>query len=394
MKTPPAGPREPSAARTPRVLGAAVTGVVLVLVTGWLLFAVVPRALGEERAFASAASCPAGRVSTECRYTVRAAVTSVAADHRHRSTYYWLNLGPVRDASGAARPGGPGPAPPNTGRPAGGGAEAPARVKMDGRTPVYAAVRPGAVLHLTYWRGEIRYADFQGLRQYTAADPRGGYRLPLAGALVLLSVGGTCLRSAYCWSRCTAEPPGHEPWRLAVPLASVLLISCFAFGTPWVGGGVPTALLLTAVGALPVLAGAAWLTHRHHRRGTDTIKVAPLVPLADECFPGTVLGEVPYSRADFAYLVAGPGLLAATLDPAGRIARRPVPRTLAVVRVRPPYWTDPGPRPAPGAQVVECRDGTTPVYIVTEPHCVARVLGALRHPTEAQLRPPRRGRRP
>ncbi|WP_438292668.1 hypothetical protein [Streptomyces sp. HUAS TT7] len=375
----PPSARDHSAALTPAVIGA-----VLVLVAGWLLLATVPRTLDEERAFASAAGCPVAEVSTECRRTVTATVTSATADHKHRSTYYWLGIGHLQEGPGVL-PGrlksGPLRAS-SAARPAAG---VPRRVKMDGRTPVFAAVRPGAALHLTYWRGEIRYVEFRGLRQYTTADPRGGYRLPLAAALVLLSVGGACLRSAYCWVR-PAEPPAHEPWRITVPLASVLLISCFAFGTPWVTGGVPTALLLTAVGAVPLLAGAVWLARRHHRRTTDTIKVTPLIPLGEQCFPGTIFGEVPYSYEEFGHLVAAPGLLAATPDPAGRIARRPVPRTLTAVRVRPPYWTDPGPRPAPGAQVVECRDGATPVYVVTEQRYTALVLGALRRPAEVQLR--------
>ncbi|MCX5387706.1 hypothetical protein [Streptomyces sp. NBC_00083] len=353
------------------VLGPAVIGVAFLIAAGWLLLATVPGALDMERAFTAAADCPAAGISTECRHTVGAPVTSVAADHKHRSTDYWLGLGrPARPQ----RPERPDVVPP--------------RVKMDGRVPVFAAVHPGSALQLTYWRGQIRYVDYHGLRQYTAADPRGGYRLPFAAALVLLSVGGACLRTAYRRARRHAgEPPAHEPWRLTVPLASVLLICCFAFATPWVTSGVPTALLLAAVGAVPVLAGAAWLTRRRHHRTTDTIRVAPLSPLADECFPGRVLGEVPYSHEGFGYLVAGPGLLAATPDPSGRIARRPVPRTLVAVRVRPPYWTDPGPRPAPGAHVVECRDGPTPVYVVTHHAYVPRVLGALRCPTQARLRP-------
>ncbi|MGW2859972.1 hypothetical protein [Streptomyces sp. NPDC001205] len=371
--------RDRSAALTPAVIGAA-----LVIVAGWLLLAVVPGALDQERAFVAAAACPVAQASTECRHTVTATVTSAAADHKHRSTYYWLGFGHVQDEP-VALPGRLKTGPLRSAAPGRAAAVAPRRVKMDGRTPVFAAVHPGTALHLTYWRGEIRYVDFQGLRQYTVADPRGGYRLPFAAALVLLSAGGACLRAAYCSVR-RAESSAHERWRLTVPLASVLLISCFAFGTPWVTGGVPTALLLTAVGAVPVLAGAAWLTHRHHRRTTDTIKVTPLVPLGEECFPGTILGEVPYSHEGFGHLLAAPGYLAATPDPAGRFARRPVPRTLTAVRVRPPYWTDPGPRPAPGAQVVECRDGATPVYVVTEPRYTAWVLGALKRPAESPQR--------
>ncbi|MET9360093.1 hypothetical protein ABZX93_04175 [Streptomyces sp. NPDC006632] len=422
MKAAPATPRDPSArpaslsaspgsasAAFGTALALTALGVALLLAAGWLLLATVPGALDAERAFTAAADCPAVRASAECRHAVTAAVTSVAADHKHRSTDYWLGLGHAREVP-EALPGRLKTGPLNPGRAdrpgaAGRAVAVPPRLRMDGRVPVFAAVRPGSVLHLTYWRGEIRYVDYQGLRQYTAADPRGGYRLPFAAALVLLSVGGACLRTAYGRARRrTAEPPAHEPLRLAVPLASVLLISCFAFTTPWVTGGVPTALLLMAAGAAPVLAGAAWLTRRHRRRIPDTIRVAPLAPRADECFPGRVLGEVPYSHEGFGYLVAGPGLLAATPDPAGRIARRPVPRTLTAVRVRLPYWTDPGPRPAPGSQVVECRDGATPVYVVTQPAYVSRVLGALDRVTPCACAPPatartrwspvRRGRRP
>ncbi|MCT9090530.1 hypothetical protein N4G70_16905 [Streptomyces sp. ASQP_92] len=368
MNTAPATVRDRSA-----VLAPAVIGVALLLVAGWLLLATAPRALDEERAFASAAGCPVAEVSTECRHTITATVTTAAADHKHRSTSYWLGLGHVQEGSGPL----PGRLKASPARSPAGTAAPPHRVKMDGRAPVFAAVRPGATLHLTYWRGEIRYVEFHNLRQYTTADPRGGYRLPLAGALVSLSVGVACLRAAYCSARSATKPPVYEPWRFTLPLGSVLLIACFAFGTPWITGGVPTALLLTAVGAVPVLSGAAWLTHRHRRRTPDTIRVNPLVPPAEECFPGTVLGEVPYCHEGFGYLVAAPGLLAATPDPSGRIARRPVPRTLTAVRVRPPYWTDPGPRPAPGCQVVECRDGATPVYVVTQQDYVPWVLGAL-----------------
>ncbi len=379
MNTAPATVRDRSAVLVP-----AVIGVVLMLAAGWLLLATAPHALDEERAFASASNCPAAEVSTECRHTITATVTSAAADHKHRSTYYWLGLGDVQEGSGAL----PGRLKASPAKVPASRATPPHRVKMDGRAPVFAAVRPGATLHLTYWRGEIRYVEFRSLRQYTTADPRGGYRLPLAGALVSLSVGVACLRAAYCSARRATESPVHEPWRLTLPLGSVLLIVCFAFGTPWVTGGVPTALLLTAVGAVPVLSGAAWLTHRHRRRTPDTIKVTPLVPLVEECFPGAILGEVPYCHEGFRYVVAAPGLLAATPDPSGRIARRPVPRTLTAVRVRPPYWTDPGPRAAPDCQVVECRDGATPVYVVTEQRYVPWVLGALQHPTDTRLRAP------
>ncbi|GAA4105997.1 hypothetical protein [Streptomyces hundungensis] len=497
-----------SARHRSAALARTAIAVALGLVAGWLLLVTVPRALDVERAFAAAGDCPVAEVSTECRHTVAATVTSTAADHQHRSTYYWLGLGHVQDGPGALpgrlkagplkrRPGRAVPAPPH-------------RVKMDGRAPVFALVRPGAALQLTYWRGEIRYVEFRGLRQYTTADPRGGYRLPLAAALFLLSVAVACLRGAYCealrvtgssgaarpigaaaphcgaagqvgsrglggaaghgWAAGPGRTAGHlglsgvtgatgpaeaggssgtvgsawsatrvgsagfaapvesggfaapvesagfaapvesggfaapvesagsagsaaaptpaarEPWRITLPLASVLLISCFAFGTPWVTGGVPTAVLLTAIGAVPVLGGVACVSHRRRRRTTDTIKVAPLPPSMEECFPGTIRGDVPYCQEEFGYLVAAPGLLASTPDPFGLLARCPVPRTLTVVRVRPPYWTDPGPRPAPGSHVVECRDGTTPVYVVTEQQYSAWVLGALRHPADTPFR--------
>ncbi|MFJ8310062.1 MULTISPECIES: hypothetical protein [unclassified Streptomyces] len=354
----------PQRRNRPAALVAAVLGAALVLGAGWLFLVTVPRALDDERAFTSAAGCPVARVSAECRHSVAATVTSVVADHKHRSTYYWLGFDPVPNGPEAA---------------------SPLRVKMDGRTPVFAAVQPGAMAQLTYWQGEIRYVEYRDLRQYTSADPRGGYRLPFAAALVLLFVGGAALRGAHWWSRRATEPPAHEPWRLTVPLASALLLACCAFGTPWVAGGVPTALLLTAAGAVPVLAGAAWLTRRHRRRTTDTIRVTPLLPGGRECFPGRVLGEVPYSHEGFGYLVAAPGLLASTPDPTGHLARHPVPRTLTPVRVRPPYWTDPGPRPAPGSQVVECRDGSTPVYVVTEQRYTAWVLGALTRAAGAEV---------
>ncbi|GAA3051348.1 hypothetical protein GCM10020000_35690 [Streptomyces olivoverticillatus] len=110
---------------------------------------------------------------------------------------------------------------------------------------------------------------------------------------------------------------------------------------------------------------AVWNVLRDRRTKSDGIEVEPLVPAEEEIFGGVILGDVPYSVEGFNVIVAGPDGLASTPDPTANIARRPVPPTLEVVRVRPSYRSDPV-QAVPGSHVAECRDGETTVLIVVD----------------------------
>jgi hypothetical protein len=110
---------------------------------------------------------------------------------------------------------------------------------------------------------------------------------------------------------------------------------------------------------------AAWLSVRPRREQRET-QVLPVTPTGENVVTGRVIGDVPYSKEGFDRLVVGPGLLAATPDPTGRVARVRVP-ALRVTRVR----------ESGGVCVAECQDGDREVLIVAEIGDMPAVLGAL-----------------
>ncbi|WP_171162949.1 hypothetical protein [Streptomyces sp. I05A-00742] len=124
-------------------------------------------------------------------------------------------------------------------------------------------------------------------------------------------------------------------------------------------------------------------------RSDDTVGVTPVVPDKEQNFRAWLAGDIPEHVHGYDRLVAGPGLLVATPDPAGRVARWPVPRTLAVERVRLPHRTDPqlptGFKGMPAdALVADCRDGEQRVTIVVDRQHMPWVLGALLPAAESE----------
>ncbi|GAA2499695.1 hypothetical protein [Streptomyces gobitricini] len=351
-----------SAAKRP-VLPSAALGIVFILVAAWLLFR-VPGALQEERRFEAAAACTAPAGSDECLRTVPARVGHTERAGRSRTPNFWLY---VTQADGT-----------------------PARTRLAGSPPSSPTAWSGSRVRVTYWQGQIRYVDFTDGRRYTYADPRGSYRLFLAGGLGLGMYGTGFLWVAYWWARHSAASRRTYPWQVGVALIGALYLAVAGAAVPWLTDDVPAALLLLAAAALPVPAAYAVTASVYRRRGDDTVHVVPAVPEAEQCVPGAVLGDVPYSPPHGGgYLVVGPGLLATTPDPTGAFARRAVPRTLVPQRVRPPYRTDPGGGNYGDRLVVECRDGGTPVFVVTAKEHVPWVLGALESAREAAREPGR-----
>ncbi|MBB1244541.1 hypothetical protein GL263_13340 [Streptomyces durbertensis] len=325
-------------------------GLALGAVAAVLLLVHVPERLDRERDFDAVGRCAAADPPAGCD-RLAATVREAVSEHRNRKTYHRLTLS---DTEGTTH-----------------------LVEMLGRHPVFDAVSPGDRVTMTVWREQVRRVDFGGLRQETTATPTGAYRLPAAAGLSTLVGCLGFLWAAWWWARRNAESPEREPRQVTVVVLAALAGAGIAFVAPLVTGDMRTALLVAAVAELPV-AGVATLLVRHHRRHAGrSFGAAPLPPRDERCFPGGVLGDVPYAVPGYDHLVAGPGFLAATPDPTGRVARRPLPGTLVVERVRLPHRGDPGGVPAPGSHVVQCRDGETPVYIVTDRADVPWVLGAL-----------------
>ncbi|MFV0135426.1 hypothetical protein ACLGIH_19775 [Streptomyces sp. HMX87] len=341
----------------PKALAAAGFGLLLVLLsTG--LFATVPSSLTDKRAYDTAPACPVGTASESCTTTVPAVVAGKEEESRVKSHLYWLLL--------AER-----------------GRDTAQRVCMAGADPVYDAVHAGDEVMLTYWRGEVRTVRFGALTQETQASPADDWRGPLAFGLLLLPLGLGLLWGGW-WHRRPSPAAQARPRQLTVVGLGAGAQGCVGFVGGMTGSGVPGALLITAAGAPAVAALArlwAWRLRRRADRAADTSDIVPVPPAGKQCVRATVHGDVPYSVDGFDHLVVGDGRPAATPDPDGRVARRALPQTLTVQRVRPLRHDDPEDwqhtfRYEDGV-VIECRDGDRTVRITTARRDAPLVLGAL-----------------
>ncbi|MFF9351307.1 hypothetical protein [Streptomyces sp. NPDC014734] len=368
---PPSPPSRPAGGRG----GAWFTGLVgLAFVVGAavFMFGLLPASRADHRDYTAATACPVEepgkpRASREpdrdCLAESPAVVVRTESGRRGRSTYRYLFL----------------TAPPSpTASVAGDGAAREFRLEMSSGSPVFGAVTAGDRVRVTYWRGEARSVAFGHLRQGTGAVPGGARRLFLAAGLAMLMLGAAFLWGGYWWARRSADSPALDPWQIRVPTGAFLCLAGAGAVAAFATDSVPAVLMTTVVAALVIAVPTVLIIRRRLRRTTDTMTVVPRVPEGERCLRALVLGDVPYSVDGFDHLVIGPGLLAATPDPTGRVARRRLPSSLTPVRVRPPYRTDPGAAALNGLRVVECRDGTTPVVIAATADDVPWILGALR----------------
>lgn len=331
---------------------------VLALLVSVLFLGAVPGALDDRRAYLTAPVCPGGsRPHDDCVAVVPATVRGLSDEPRGRGVRHWLGVS--ERGTGEVR-----------------------RLRMSGAGPVFGVVRPGDEVRLTYWRGEVRTVGFGSVDQATQASPANGWRLPLGVGLALLPVGALLLWTAR-FVRRGPEGAASRPWWPACVWGAGLTLSGAALPAARVGPDVAGVLLVTAA-AVPVSAAVgglcgAWMRGRL-RRAEDTSGIVPRRPRAKACVRTGVHGEVPYSVPGFGHLVVGDGRPAATGDPVGRFARRPLPRTLVPERVRAFGPADPA-----GWQrlyrydgvVLECRDGPRPVLVVTSRRDAPLVLGAL-----------------
>lgn len=140
-------------------------GLLLVVASG-VLFALVPLAERDTRAYLAAPDCPVGTRSDTCRAGSAATVTDKESEFSAKSRTYFLTLR-------------------YTDRPE----EAAHRVRMEGSEQVYDSVNRGDRVTAVRWNGELRAIRFGSLTQDTYWSPVHDGRLPGAFALAALASG-------------------------------------------------------------------------------------------------------------------------------------------------------------------------------------------------------------
>lgn len=333
-------------------------GLAVVLVAVGLLF-VVWRAVAERDAYRAAEPCGV-RAEQECVRLTSATVRGTHDQAMGRGVRYWLRYTPGGPSSGEER------------------------VRMDGTSPVYEAVRAGDTVTLVHWRGEVASVRLGEATQETHGSPARGWRMPLAVALVLLLPGAAFVWCALWYRRRAAAPPRETValLPLTVLLSSALLGPLGLLGA-LSGADVGAALRFTALCAPPVVALSAllaWYFRRRSRKAADTSDLTPVTPRGRRLLGAQVHGPVPYSRDGYGLLIVGDGPPVATLDPHGKVARSPLPPSLTVERVRsfessdPRGWLE---RYRYDGVVLVCRDGDAEVLIGTARRDAPLVWGAL-----------------
>lgn len=333
-------------------------GLAVVLAGVGLLF-VVWGAVAERDAYRAAEPCGT-RTEQECVRLDRATVRGTHDQAMGRGVRHWLRY--------------------TTGDPSSG----EERVRMDGTSPVYDAVRAGDTVTLVRWQGEVASVRLGEVAQETHDSPARGWRMPLAVAQVLLLPGLAFVWCALWYRRRAAAPPSGTMvfLPLTVLLSGALLGPLGLFGAMG-GADVGEALRLTGLCAPPVVAFSAlvaWYVRRRSRKAADTSDLAPVTPQGRRVLGAQVHGQVPYSRDGYGLLIVGDGPLVATLDPHGKVARSPLPATLTVERVRSIASSDPRgwlERYRYDGVVLVCRDGAEEVLIGTARRDAPLVWGAL-----------------
>lgn len=330
-------------------------GILFTLVAAWLLLLTTPDARDDGRAFTAAPACTApGGSDSDCLRTVAAVLDRTERETGRKTPSYRVYL---TEADGTST-----------------------RTTIKSDLKRLPAANPGASIEVTYWQDQIRYVDFGPDRRYTKADPRESFRLPLTIGLVLGVLGAMLLTAAAATAWSSRRSPRAYTWQVGLTITGGMFLTLFGAAAAWNSDDIGDALHLTGMAGVVVLAlcalAAPFLNRRH--RGDDTIAVHLSVLTEEACFPGLIMGEVPYAN-HAGYLVASPGILATTPDPTGAFHRKAAPRTLTPIRVRPPYLTDPRHRPDYDgrAVVVECEDNGVPVLVVTHRKDAPAVLGAL-----------------
>lgn len=233
-------------------------GLLLVLVSG-VLFALVPLAERDNRAYAAASDCPVGTRSDTCRAAVVATVKDKKTDFSGKTHKYFLTLRYADRPEGAEH-----------------------RVRMAGSLQVYDSVRRGDRVTGIYWNDELRAIRFGSLTQETYRSPVHDGRLPGAFAVAALA-SGLGLLSYWWWLRYRPTPKGAtQPWESIAGLVAGSALALGGFPIVLMGpddGDGGTSLKLMAWATVPVLLLFVLWSWWPVRRGVS--KVARVAPPSD-----------------------------------------------------------------------------------------------------------------
>lgn len=231
-------------------------GLLLVLLSG-VLFALVPLAERDNRAYAAAPDCPVGARSDTCRAAVVATVADKETDFGGKAHKYFLTLRYTDRPEGAEH-----------------------RVRMAGSgEQVYDSVRRGDRVAGIYWNDELRAIRFGSLTQETYRSPVHDGRLPGAFAVAALA-SGLGLLSYWWWLRYRPTPEGAtQLWEPIAGLVAGLVLalggSTMVLMGPDDGGG-GTSLKLVAWATAPILLLSVLYSWWPVRRGAS--KIAGVAP--------------------------------------------------------------------------------------------------------------------
>lgn len=230
-------------------------GLLLVLVSG-VLFALVPLAERDNRAYAAAPDCPVGTRSDTCRAAVVATVVDKKTDFSGKTHKYFVTLRYADRPEGAEH-----------------------RVRMDGLLQVYDSVRRGDRVTGIYWNGELRAIRFGSLTQETYQSPVHDGRLPGAFAVAALA-SGLGLLSYWWWLRYRPTPKGAtQPWEPIAGLVAGLVLALGGSTMVLMGsddGHGGTSLKLMAWATVPIMLLFVLYSWWPVRRGVS--KVAGVAP--------------------------------------------------------------------------------------------------------------------
>ncbi|MCC2274256.1 hypothetical protein LKL35_02215 [Streptomyces sp. ET3-23] len=244
--------------------------------------------------------------------------------------------------------------------------------------------REGDPIALYSWKGKIRGVVTGDISYRTADTPLRSWGTALGWATGLFSSGLAVLCCGVWWRLRGATHGRSSPWQISViSLAGILPGICVGLWVPIFPDSVGAALRGAGAAFAVVLLGAlcCWMYFsRKERQQGDDIAITPRPGPAEQVINVFLPYEPEYSGK--AHLVVQADGLAMSPDPTGRVARRPLPDGLTLVKVRHQLRTDPGPHISAGRSfhqyyIAECRAGERTLLFAGKKADLERLAGAL-----------------
>lgn len=299
---------------------ACVVGVALMAVAVWLVAGPVAVDERSEAAFRAAQKCPSepARQSPEC-VSRRDAVIRGVREISGKTPKYWVGV-PGEDGKTDW-------------------------IRLKDTYSFSEVAHEGDPVALYSWKGKIRGVVTSGISFRTADTPLRSWGTALGWATGLFP-GGLAVLCCGLWWRLRGAAHGRSsPWQISViGLAGILSGICVGVWVPIAPDSVGAALRgaggAYAVALLGALCCWAYFSRKERRQGDD-IAITPRPGPAEQVINVFLPHEPEYSGKT--HLVVQPGSLAMSPDPTGRVARRPLPDGLTLVRVRHQLRTGSGP---------------------------------------------------